>query len=539
MRPPARDVLLVTLLALMARAGAALPFDYAPYTDASYYTLVARQLAEGNGFTAPVIWSFLEVGSRIRDVPVLPVPSNGHWMPLASIIAAGPMALLGASWRAGQLPMIFLSAALVPFTYYAAYRFWGSRFVAGLASVLAIFAGPLLIYYPTVDNFAAFGVLGGLSLYAACHALKALNPGAWIVASGALAGAATLARVDGLLLTVAPATAWLIIRGWTQWARPEARVSWTSGFVSAFAFVAVLSPWLVRNLATYGSPLPSAGGHTLWITSYNEQFSIGHEVSLATYLDWGAINIIASKLLSWGQLVGRTGVLLGGIFLVSFVAGLWIHRRRTDLAPFLAYFVVMFVTMGGLFTFHAPAGAYYHTAPAWLPFALPMAVASIPPVAIWAGRLWPFLRRSRTHRFLAVAGTAGAVVLSVVGSGVIGNQWARVHRLDAAAAEFFVEGRLTDNVVMYGDPSSLALLSGNPGISPTYDPYPVLERLIDAYRVEWVVVQLLEGEETDALNLWRGGKAVDAEGNRAIWLESEPSFEVPGELRIFRVRESQ
>ncbi len=539
MRLPVGDLVVVTILALAARIAAAFPFDYAPYTDPAYYTLVARELAEGNGFIVPVIWSFLEVGSRVPNLPVLPVPSNGHWMPLASIIAAGPMAVFESSWPAGQLPMILLSAALVPFTYFVAYRFWGSRFTAGMASVLAIFAGPLLVYYPTVDNFAAFGVLGGLSLYAACHALTARRPGVWIVTSGALAGGASLARVDGLLLTVAPATAWLISRGWTPWSPPGHRASWTAGFMSAFAFVAAMSPWLLRNRATYGSPFPSAGGHTLWITSYNEQFSIGHEVSLATYLDWGAINVIGSKLLSWGELIGRTGVLLGGIFLVSFVAGLWLHRRRADLAPFLIYFVVMFIVMGGLFTFHAPAGAYYHTAPAWLPFAFPLAIASIPAVAAWAGRVWPFLRRPQTHRFLAVAGTVGAVVLSLVGSTIIGSQWARSHRLDTAAAHFFVEGGLIDDVVMAANPASLALLSGNPGISAPYDPYPVLERVVDAYEVEWVVVQLLEGEETDALNLWRGAEAVDAEGNSATWLEAEPAFELPGELRIFQVRHSE
>lgn len=539
MRPPARDLLIVTVLALLARIAVALPFDYAPYTDPAYYTLVARELAEGRGFSTPVIWSFLEVGSRIPDVPVLPVASNGHWMPLASIIAAGPMTVFEPTWRAGQLPMILLSALLVPFTYFVAYRFWGSRFISGIAAVLAIFAGPLLIYYPTVDNFGAFGVLGGLSLYAACHALTTRRPGVWIVASGALAGAATMARVDGLLLTVAPATAWLISRGWTPWASSSHRGSWAAGFLSAFAFVAVLSPWLLRNLATYGSPFPSAGGHTLWITSYNEQFSIGHEVSLTTYLDWGVINIVGSKLLSWAELIGRTGVLLGGIFMVFFVGGLWLNRRRADLAPFMAYFVFMFLAMGGLFTFHAPAGAYYHTAPAWLPFAIPLAIASIPAVASWAGQAWPFLRRPQTHRFLAVAGAGGAVVLSLVGSGVIGAQWARTHRLDTAAAEFFVERGLTDDVVMAGNPASLALLSGNPGISPTYDPYPVLEQLVDAYGVEWVVVHLLEGEETDALSLWRGAGAADAEGNRADWLEPDAALDLPEGLRIYRVRDRE
>ena len=68
--------------------------------------------------------------------------------------------------------------------------------------------------------------------------------------------------------------------------RPAGRsLAW--GVASAAAFLLVLAPWLIRNATVFGSPLPSAGGHTLWITSYNEQFSIGHEVSLATYLDWG------------------------------------------------------------------------------------------------------------------------------------------------------------------------------------------------------------------------------------------------------------
>ena len=112
--------------------------------------------------------------------------------------------------------------------------------------------------------------------------------------AGACAGLATLARVDGLLLTVAPATAWVVRRGW---ARPQ-MVAW--GFASAAAFLVVLSPWLARNLAEYGSALPSAGGHMLWIRSYNEQFSIGHDVSMATYLGGGSGDIIGSKLQAVG-----------------------------------------------------------------------------------------------------------------------------------------------------------------------------------------------------------------------------------------------
>src|SRR4029077_2985751 len=131
----------------------------------AYYTLVAQRLATGHGFTVPVIWSFLEVGARLPNPAVLPVPSNGHWMPLTSIVAAGFMAILGDTWRAGQVPMVMLSAALVPFTYLIGWELLRSRWIAWLSAILAIFAGPLLLYYPTVENFAVFGMAGAGAPY--------------------------------------------------------------------------------------------------------------------------------------------------------------------------------------------------------------------------------------------------------------------------------------------------------------------------------------------------------------------------------------
>ena len=524
------DLLVLTALALVARIVAAAITGYAPYTDPAYYTLVAKELATGNGFHVPVIWSFLEVGSHLPDPAVLPVASNGHWMPLTSIVASWFMDVLGPTWRAGQVPMVVLSTAA-----------GAADLLDRLGAVAEAVGGAgrrhpgrsspdrCSIYYPTVENFAVFGVLGALSLYAAVRAVPAARPGPWLLASGMFAGLATLARVDGILLTVAPAIAWLVLRGWRS-----VRL-WRWGAASALAFLVVLWPWLSRDIATYGAPFPSAGGHTLWITSYNEQFSIGHPVDLAGYLAWGWGNIIGSKLSSWFDILGRTAVLLGGTFFFTFIPGLWIHRKRPELLPFIGYWVVMVMAMGLVFTFHAPHGAFYHSAPAWLPFALPMAVASLPPVATWIGRAWPFLRRPQTHRFLAVVATVGAVVLSVVGSAVIYGQWDRSHTLDQAAAQFFEEQGATNDVVMYADPATLALLSGNPGVAPPFDPYPVVKQVIDAYHVQWVVVQLAPGEATDALNFWPGAAGVDSEGNHATFLAAKPSFEVPDGIRIYRV----
>jgi len=530
-----RDLAVLLLVALAVRTAAALLIDYPPYTDPAYYGLVAEQLAGGHGFNVPVLWSFLEVGGRLPLDPTLPVPSNGHWMPLTSILAAGSIALFG-EWlgplRAGQLPMILLGAALVPFTYWITLDLWPSRFSAWVAALLMLTAGPMLVMAPLIDNFAVFGACGAAAIWCSIRAVRVpsvAHAGPWLVAAGAAVGLATLARVDGLLLAVAPAAAWLVRADWRSTAT---RLAW--GAASAAACVAVLAPWLARDVAVFGSAFPSAGGHTLWISTYNQQFSIGHDPTLTDYLAQGAAPILGSKLGAWGELVGRTAALLGGLFVIPFGYGLWAERRRAGLAPFLAYFGVMFVVMGAVFTFHAPRGAYYHSALAWLPWAAGLAAANLAPAATAAGRAWPFLRRPATHRFLAVAGLAGAAALSLAGSAVLVGQWSDAHARLRQAAEFLADRGDTDAVVMAYDPAALHALTGNPGVAPPFDPYPVIGEVVDAYDVRWVVVTLRAGETRDPLGLWDGAGATDAAGGHPDFLPAHPDFAAPG-VRVYHV----
>jgi hypothetical protein len=464
-------------------------------------------------------------------------------MPLTSMLAAPFVAAVGdliGPWRAAQLPIIVLSAALVPLTYLVGWELWRERRVALGGAILMLLAGPLLVYFPMVDSFAVFGTAGLVSLWAAIRAVRAAPSGAapsragwWLVLSGAAAGAATLARVDGLLLTVAPAAAWLlrVREGGSSFPAPR-WLGW--GAASALAFALVLAPWLLRNAATFGALFPSAGGHTLWITTYNEQFSIGTQPDLASYLDWGIGSIIGSKLVAWGELIGRTAVLLGGIFILPFAWGLWAERRRRELVPFGVYFVVMFVVMGAVFTFHAPKGAYYHSAAAWLPIALPMAVASLPGAATAAGRWWRFLRRPATHRFLLVAALAGAAVLSLAGSATLLLSWAQAQDRVREAGSFLDRAAADTDVVLAYDPAALHLVAGNPGVAPPFDPFPTVAEVVDAYHVRWVVVILPPGEERDPLGLWDGASATDIQGNHPTFLPEAPAFEAPG-VRIFEV----
>src|SRR6187549_17191 len=139
----AKDLIALGVAALLARAVAVIVLPWPPFTDPAYYSMVAQRLAEGHGFSAPVLYSFLEVGSRIPDPAVLPVPSNAHWMPLTSVVAAASMAVFGPSYVAGTVPLAILSALLSPLTYLVSFELWRNRAMAIVAGVLAIFAGPL------------------------------------------------------------------------------------------------------------------------------------------------------------------------------------------------------------------------------------------------------------------------------------------------------------------------------------------------------------------------------------------------------------
>ena len=303
--------------------------------------------------------------------------------------------------------------------------------------------------------------------------------------SGAFVGVAILARVDGLLLAAAPATAWLVDRGWGPWrdSEPGRRLGAATLLLAASAAVIVMAPWLARNLATFGSAFPSAGGHTLWITSYNEQFSISSNPTLASYLDWGLVNIIGSKVAAWWEIGWRTVVLLGGIFGFFFFAGLWRERRRGGGRAFPRL-------LGRDVRGH---GRHLHLpCPAWRVLPLGGGLAPLRPAYGRGGhRPRPDQPRpgvglpptAATHRFVEIAALVGAIVLSLIGSASLYQLWESSHQRDIAAAEYLEREGLTHDVVLYGDPASLWHLTANPGVAAPFDPYPVIEEVVRAYDV--------------------------------------------------------
>ena len=90
------------------------------YMDADYYFAGGIQLANGQGFTEPYLWNYLD------DPAGLPHPSHTYWMPLASIVSAIGMWISGQStYAAGRLPFILLSACVPLLTAALAYEVTG------------------------------------------------------------------------------------------------------------------------------------------------------------------------------------------------------------------------------------------------------------------------------------------------------------------------------------------------------------------------------------------------------------------------------
>ena len=91
-----------------------------------------------------------------------------------------------------------------------------------------------------------------------------------------------------------------------------------------------------------------------------------------------------------------------------------------------------------------------------------------------------------------------------------------------------------DDVFMASDPASVWPLTGNPGVAGPFDPYRVIEQVVDAYDVTWVIVLRPDDGDLDPLGLWEGAAATDSEGAHPSFMPAEPSFEGDN-VRVFRV----
>ena len=523
-----RTPIALYMLALAVRAVFFAIFPDPAYPDSYYYVNVARAIAAGNGLNVDFVWIFAEVGNKLPDPAVLPIPSNAHWLPLASLIQAPFVSLLGPTAVANALPGVLLGSLVAPLTWLIARDAGARPLVCAAAGVLSAIPGAVTAFLAQPENFALLHPLVAATLWLTARGLK--GDGRSFAVAGLLAGLATLARNDGILLAGAIGLIWLADRlrslrarrGRRSWSRVDDRppISILAA-IGAFAlFMVVMGPWWARQLAVFGSISPtSSSGVALWIQDISQWNSITADTSFQAFMAQGWPAIIASRFQGLIDATGNFVVMIASVVLVPFLlVGALARRHSKDFGPWFVYTFVAFAGATILYPLHVPGGAFIHTAIGLAPHA---AILSVEGVLVVVGAV-------AGRRSVWREGTAGSVfvwgiVAVVIASAVIFSRsleagWdvSRQPRIALGAALQRLEVPADDRIMSI-DAAGIKYWTGHPGVVSPDDPIETIEAVARAYGIRWLVIE--RGDAARALGPVLAGEA------RPAWI-GPPIFEV-------------
>ncbi len=501
-----RAPILLYLFALVVRGVMLAIFSDPAYADSAYYVDVPRAIHYGHGFNVDFLWIFAEVGGHLPANPVLPIPSNAHWMPLASLVQVPFLAVLGPSGFASALPFALIGALAAPIAWRIATEACIGPRAAIAVGILTAVPGLVTPFLSQPDNFSLYLPLVAGALLLTTRALKGHR---WsFAAAGVLVGLATLSRNDGVLvgITLALAFAWDRWRAWRSRRSGDVRapaIPWVEAVLALVAFFVLVGPWWLRQLAVFGQLSPStASGKVLFIRSIEEWDSIDTPATLSWLLGQGIGPLIQSRV---GGLVAALeifGTLIGVVVLVPFmVLGAVLRLRRSawsaDFGPFFAYALLLFGFSAIVSAIHVPGGTFIHSAIALAPYAYILTVDGIVACVRWIARRRPRWNvRQAATLFVGVAVAfdlaAGAFAIwSVEGRWVRerSNREAVARALDAAAAP-------RSDRLMAIDVSTYRYVTGHGGVVLVDDPLPTVEKVATAYDIRWLVVERADGLES-------------------------------------------
>ena len=368
----------------MVRIGSAAVVAEPGYTDAYYYSSVAARLAHGDGLTADFIWNFLEAPNFAQ----LPVPSHRFWVPLATTLQAGGIALLGGllgEFRAAQAAVIAV-AAFLPAVAYAAARSLdvSARYALGAAALVAL-GGVFAPGWVAADSFAPAALIGTLLFLAFARAARG-SVGAGL-AAGLLVGLLYLARAEGALFGLA-----LLALA----ARPASRAPGLAGSAVALAIGGL---WFARDVGLGADDLLA---RSVLLVRYEDFFRIAPPTAAAFFA--ALPDVLGAKA---NALVTNVVTALFAFFVLlgplAAVAA-WRLRARPDVRAWSSLLIVVFLAQSLLWTLHSTRGSYFHSLAAFFPFGIALAAA---------GAEGLLARRDATVGRIWVTGALGlAVVLS-------------------------------------------------------------------------------------------------------------------------------
>jgi hypothetical protein len=477
--------------ALVARLIAAALFPDPAYPDSFYYVDVARQLAAGHGFNVDFVWIFPEVGGGIPANPILPIPSNAHWMPLASLVQVPFIWLLGPTAFASAVPFAFIGALAAPLTWAIARDAGTSRLVGVGAGVLVALPLMLLVFMVQPDNFSLFQPLVAGALWLGARGLR--GDGRSFAIAGLLVGLATLSRNDGVFVgaTLGLAFFWDRWRAWRSGGARRPAIPFWSAVACAGLFAVVMAPWIARQLAVFGSISPStASGKVLFIRTIEEWNSITTPASLSWLLDQGIGPLLLSRI---GGLIAAVSIFstlaCAVVLVVPLVIGAWSRRRSVWFGPFFVYAGILFAFSAIVSAVHVPGGTFIHSAVALVPHTFILILEGVAVGVGWiAARRRAWNREQATRVFITATVASGAVLAVLVSLAVHGG-WAQKRADRATLADALTLVSDPDTRVMSIDASGIEYASGRGGVVSPNDPIDTIRDVATAYQTEWLILE--------------------------------------------------
>lgn len=460
------------------------------YMDADYYFANGLRLTQDFGFSESFLWNYLD------DPQGIPHPMFTYWMPLAALLAAVGMKVSGmVNFAGARLGFLLVAGCLPPLTAALAYTFTPQRWAAVLAGLLAALPGFYLAFLPTTDTFGLYMLFGGfffmcISTGGNVRTFKRLNVLMFFggpLLLGLLAGSMHLARADGLLWlgvgVIAVSGQRVEIRA--RFPTITQQLSHRTFFRSHLAFHAfrlmflilgyliVMSPWMVRNLTTFGTLLAPGSGRALWITAYDEIFA--YPAAILTPMHWwdsGLGEIIRARLEALSQNLQTAFVVQGGIFLAPLiVAGMW--RMRNDRRVRLGGLAwgMLFLGMTLVFPYLGARGGFFHSGAALQLLFWGLVPAGLDSLLAWGNRQrgWnPWVARP-----ILAGGLVGLTLLltglttwpRVIGQNQNNPAWG-----EAGAAYLDLEqvlqrlGANSDDIVVVNNPPGYQAMTGREAI---------------------------------------------------------------------------
>ena len=403
--------LLVFAVAFAVRVVFAAQIVFPKPEDTAYYVGVARNLVEGRGLVSDALWSY-------QTPPLIfPRPAFEVWLPLPSLLAAVPMAILGATFAAAQWSAIVVGALVPVLAWRLAADLAVERHLPiGRARTLSLGTGlttavylPLLLHSALPDSTMPFAALA----MGACLLMTriARSPGdsalkdPRLLGLGVVIGLAALTRNEALWIGLA----WAIV----AWQLPSLSRMARARLIGVAAVIAVLVflPWAIRDWMTFGSPLPGqAATNALSVTGF-DIFAWNDPPTLSRYLAVGPARLVEMRVEGLSHNLFSVLLLPGlPISLLGLAALPWTARGST-LRPLVLVGAMAFLVTSLVFPVATTWGTFLHAAG---PVHVLLIVSALVALDSGIARLGARLGWSRPVAWLgALMGIFGSVLFSV------------------------------------------------------------------------------------------------------------------------------